>query len=220
MIIAGNAVLDRVETKYNFDSYQGLSMYQAVRASHPNIGFGVPVFDEHNVFYGLSLRGRDEYNFYIISCDTISKTLDIENVSLKEPTSVAGFSSSALNQVYYRKKLGLKEGNGGCLIPKVFGQGSGHKQLKEDDVLLSICGHKLDAWGRYENKIHGTMSYTHLFSEKYISEKFPVKIMRDKKEMDINLELTTIDDSKWLIPENPEKRKSQYIIRGGLFFYL
>lgn len=218
MIISGNAVLDRAETRFNFDSFQGLSMYQAVKSSQANIGYGVPVFDDNNKFFGLSLRGKDEYNFYIITCDIISRTLDIKNASHKEPTSIAGFSSSALNQVYYRKKLGLKEESGGCLISKVFGQGSGHKQLKVGDVLLSICGNPLDAWGRYENKKHGAMTYTHLFSEKYISENFPVTIIRNKKEIKLDLKLSNIDDSKWLIPENPEKKKTQYFVRGGFVF--
>jgi hypothetical protein len=112
----------------------------------------------------------------------------------------------------------LTEDNGGCLISKVFGQGSGSDQLKKGDVLLSICGHKLDAWGKYKHPEFGQLSYTHLFSEHYLSDKFPVTIMRDKQEQKLNLDLSEIDDSSWLIRTNSEMKPSQYIIRGGFIF--
>ena len=218
MVIEGNAVLDRVETQYNFNSFQAISVFKAVKSTHPNIGFGIPVFNKKNKFFGLALKGGGQYGFYIITCDTITKTMDIAKRTLKEPTAISGFSAKPLTQVYYRKKLGLTVDNGGCLISKVFGQGSGHDQLKEGDVLLSVCGKKLDAWGKYTDPIHGKRSFTHLFSEHYLSEKFPVVIMRDKKELNMDLHLSTIDDSKWLIRANPKKSPMSYIVRGGFVF--
>jgi len=218
MMIEGNAILDRVETRYNFDSLQAISMLKAVKSTHPNIGYGIPVFDSKNNFFGLAIKGGGEYNFYILTCDTINKILDIAKRSTKEPTAVAGFTAKPLTQVYYRQKLGLTQNNGGCLISKVFGQGSGSEQLKKGDVLLSICGHKLDAWGKYKHPEFGQLSYTHLFSEHYISDKFPVIILRDKQEKKLNLKLSAINDSKWLIIQNSELKQTPYIIRGGFIF--
>jgi hypothetical protein len=218
MMIEGNALLDRVETKYNFDSLQAISMLKAVKSTHPNIGLGIPVFDNNNNFFGLAIKGGGDYNFYILTCDTINRALDIKKAIKKEPTAIAGFTAKPLTQVYYRQKLGLTEDNGGCLISKVFGQGSGSDQLKKGDVLLSICGHKLDAWGKYKHPDFGQLSYTHLFSEHYITEKFPVTIMRDKKKIELDLKLSSINDSKWLIPGNSEMKETKYIIRGGFIF--
>jgi hypothetical protein len=218
MIIEGNAILDRVDTRYNFDSLQAISMMKAVKSTQPNMGYGIPVFDNDNKFFGLAIKGGGEYNFYILTCDTINRTLDIAKGKTKEPTAVAGFTAKPLTQVYYRQKLGLTEDNGGCLISKVFGQGSGSDQLEKGDVLLSICGHKLDAWGKYKHPEFGQLSYTHLFSEHYLSDKFPVTIMRDKQEQKLNLDLSEIDDSSWLIRTNSEMKPSQYIIRGGFIF--
>jgi hypothetical protein len=218
MIIEGNAILDRVDTRYNFESLQAISMMKAVKSTQPNMGYGMPVFDNENKFFGLAIDGGGEYNFYILTCDTINRTLDIAKAKAKPPTAVAGFTAKPLTQVYYRQKLGLTEDNGGCLISKVFGQGSGSDQLKKGDVLLSICGHKLDAWGKYKHPEFGQLSYTHLFSEHYLSDKFPVTIMRDKQEQELNLNLSAIDDSKWLIRTNSEMKPSQYIIRGGFIF--
>ncbi len=217
-LIEGNAILDIIETKYNFDSFQAITVLKAVKGTHPNMGYGIPVFDKDNKFFGLALNGGGEYNFYIITCDTITKVLDLAKIATKEPTAVSGFLAKPLTQIYYRKKLGLAVDNGGCLISKVFGQGSGHKLLKEGDVLLSACGRKLDAWGKYTDPVHGKRSFTQLFSEHYLSETFPVTIIRDKKEIKLNLDLSTIDDSKWLIPKNPEKKAMPYFVRGGFIF--
>lgn len=217
-LMKGSAVMDRVDTRYLSNSDQNQTLYLAIRSSHPNTGYGVPVFDTNKQFFGLSLRGGNEYDFSIITCDIINRTFNIEKGTHRKPTAVAGFATEPLTQVYYRQKLGLTEKSGGCLVSKVFDQGSGCKQLKKNDVLLKIGDFQLDAWGRYEHPVFGQLHYSHLFSNYFIDEKLPMTIMRDKKKMNIALELTDIDDSKWLIPYNPFLQKSEFLIRGGFVF--
>jgi len=217
-LMEGSAVLDRVETRYLYGSAQSHTVYNVIRSSHPKTGYGVSVFDKNNQFFGLAIRGGNEYEFSIITCNTISKTFDLKKGILKKPTAICGFATQSLTQVYYRQKLGLSSKSGGCLISKVFEQGSGHDKLKKGDVLLSIDKYKLDAWGRYDNPKYGQIFFTHLFAEHFIDEKLPITIMRDKKKVNIDLELSTIDDSKWLLPKNPFVKRADYLIRGGFLF--
>ena len=217
-LFQGSAVLDRVETRYLNNSPQSHPLYIAIRCSHPDTGFGVPLFVNNDLFFGLAIRGGNEYEFSIITCDMISKTFDLNKGEIKKPTAVCGFATEPLTQVYYRQKLGLDENSGGCLISRVYEQGSGYRQLQKGDVLLAIGKYKLDAWGRYDHPPFGQMFFSHLFSDHFIDEKLPVTIMRDKKQMDIDLELTDIDDSKWLIPRNLLAEKTDFIIRGGFLF--
>lgn len=217
-LMKGSAVLDRVDGRFLTNSDQRQTIFQAIRSSHPNNGFGVPVFDGNDNFFGLSQRGGNEYDFSIITCDIINRAFNIEKGELKKPTSVAGFATEPLTQVYYRKKLGLSEKSGGCLVSKVFDQGTGHSQLKKGDVLMKIGDYNLDAWGRYNHPVFGQLYYSNLFSNYFIDEKIPVTIMRDKKMQEIQLELKDINDDDWLIPANPMLNKTEFLIRGGFIF--
>ena len=217
-LMKGSAVLDRVDCRFLADSDQKQTVFEAIRSSHPNNGFGVPVFDKNNKFFGMSIRGGNEYEFAIITCDIINRAFNIQNGTRRKPTAVAGFATEPLIQLYYRQKLGLTEKSGGCLISKVFDQGSGHRQLKKGDVLMKIGSSQLDAWGRYEHPEFGQLDYTHLFSDSFIDEKLPVTIIRDNKLLNLDLELTGIDDKKWLIPDNPMLNKTEFLIRGGFVF--
>lgn len=219
MIMSADAVLDIVETRYNFNSSQGLAMYHAVKSSHPRNGWGTPVFDSSGALLGLSLSGASDYDFHILTCDTIRKVLDLEKGTLKTPTAVPGFATSPLIQPYLRKSLGVSGIKGGCLITKVSEQGSGHEKLKTGDVLLSVCGNELDAWGRYNDPISDTpLTYGRIFSQHYVTDNFPVEIVRDGKRLKFDLDLSAIDYDKWLVPSNPFNKRMPYFIRGGFVF--
>ena len=219
MIMGSDAVLDTVETRYNFNSSQGLAMYHAVKSSHPGNGWGTPVFDSSGSLLGLSLAGGSDYDFHILTCDTINKVMDLNKGALKTPTAVPGFATAPLTQPYLRKSLGVSGIDGGCMIIKVFEQGSGNKKLKNGDVLLSVCGNKLDAWGRYDDPISGTpLTYGRIFSQHYVTDAFPIEIVRDGKRMKLDLDLSSVDYDKWLVSSNPFNKKMPYLIRGGFVF--
>ena len=219
MLMSSDAVLDLVETRFNFNSSQGLAMYHAVKSSHPRNGWGTPVFDSDGAFIGLSLSGSSDYDFYILTSDTVNKVFDLKKGALRVPTAVPGFGIAALTQPYLRKSLGVSDMTGGCLVTKVFEQGTGHEKLKPGDVLLSVCGRELDPWGRYDDPISDTpLSFERIFSQYYVTDTFPVEIVRDGKKMTIDLDLSSIDYDKWLVPNNPFNKKMPYLVRGGFVF--
>jgi len=218
MLIEGTALLDRVDAQYLSSSHQSQTLYKASQSSHPNTGYGVAVFDTNEKFFGLAQRGGNEYDFTIISSDIITRTFDIKNGTLNKETAILGFKTAPLTQLYFREKLGLINNDNGCLISKVFDQGSGHKELKKGDVLLAIDGSDLDAWGRYEHPNYGLIYFDHIFSEYFTDEQIPVTILRGKKKLDLKLTLSGIDDKKWLVPINQYAKKTEYLIKGGLVF--
>jgi len=217
-IVEGSAVLDKADTRYNFNSFQTQIMFHAIRSSHPQTGYGVPVFDNDGHFFGLATQGGNEYDFIIIICDTIARSFDLKKGAEVCATGMPGFNVSPLTQTYLRRKLGLANTDGGCLVTKVLQQGAGSKQLKKGDVLLALDGHPLDAWGRYKHPLFGPTFQSHLFSEHFVTEPMKATIVRDKKKIDIDLKLSDIDDSKWIIPVNPSYKPVDYLVRGGFVF--
>jgi len=218
-LMEGSAILERIEARFPSSvSIQSQTVHRAIRSSYPNLSFGIPVFDHNDDFYGLALRGGAEYEFSILTTDIINRIFDLKTGEKKELTGIPGFRTAPLTQVYFRKKLGLTMKDGGCLISKVFEQGSGIKQLKPGDVLMEVDGKKLDAWGKYEKASHERIFFKHLFSSHYINESIPITIVRNKKRKTIRLKLDSISDNKWLIPRNPENKQTSYLIRGGFVF--
>ncbi|MBN1863688.1 MAG: hypothetical protein JW808_02180 [Victivallales bacterium] len=217
-LIEGSAVLDRADTRTLSHTWQSHIVLQAIRSSHPNTGFGVPVFDAEGVFFGLSLGGGNEYEFSIITCDTIGKAFDFNSGTAKGDTALPGFATEPLLQVFYRDKLGLSQDDGGCLVSRVFGQGSGASQLAQGDVILEISGHSIDARGRYAHPAYGLLFFHHLFSGHFVDDKMSAVIVRDGHRMQLDLDLSSYDDSRWLIPKNPGFDESEYFIRGGFVF--
>jgi hypothetical protein len=218
-LMGGTAMLERIEARYLSNaSIQPQTVHRAIRSSYPNLSFGVPVFDKNDNFYGLALRGGTEYEFSILTADIINRVFNLKTCTKNTPTAIAGFKTAPLTQVYFRKKLGLTMQDGGCLISKVYEQGSGIDQIKSGDVLIEVDGKKLDPWGKYENSSHEMIYFKHLFANHYITETMPITIIRKKKKLNINLKLASIDDNKWLIPRNLEKKQIPYLIRGGFAF--
>ena len=217
-LIEGSAVSDRADTRSLTLTWQTHAVFQAIRASHPNTGFGVPVFDEEGNFFGLSLSGGNEYEFSIITCDVIWKSFNLDTGEAHGKTAMPGFATEPLLQVFYRKKLGLEQDQGGCLVSRVFGQGSGSSQLIKGDVIMEVAGRKLDARGRYEHPEHGLLFFHHIFSEHFIDETLPLKIMRNGGEMQLDLTLAGYNDGDWLFPRNPELDRTEFLIRGGFIF--
>ncbi len=218
LMIEGSAVLDRADTRTLSHTWQPHAVFQAIRSSHPNTGFGVPVFDTEGIFFGLSIGGGNEYEFSIVTCDTIRRAFDLEQGTARKDTALPGFATEPLMQVYYREKLGLSQDEGGCLVSKVFGQGSGASQLLDGDVILKIAGRPLDARGRYEHPDFGLLFFQHVFSEHFVDEKIPTLIVREGQRMQLDLDLSGYDDSRWLIPKNPLYEESEFFIRGGFVF--
>jgi len=217
-LVEGSAVLDKADTRYNFNSFQTQIMYHAIRSSHPQTGYGVPVFDNNGNFFGLATQGGNEYDFIIITCDTIAKSFDLAKGDTICETGMPGFSVSPLIQTYLRRKLGLSGNDGGCLVTKVFQQGSGAEQLKKGDVLLALDGHPLDAWGRYKHPLFGPTFYSHLFSDHFVTTPLKATIARNGKKIDLDLKLAAVDDAKWLVPTNPAFKPVDYLVSGGFVF--
>ena len=218
-IMEGSAILERIEAKFiSKFSLQQQTVYRAIRSNQQYIALGIPIFDKNNKFFGLAIRGGSEYEFSILTCDIIKRTFNLKKNQKQQPTGIPGFQTAPLTQIYYRQKLGLTSTNNGCLISKLFEQGTGIHDLKQGDVILEVDGKKIDAWGKYENKLFGMLPFQHLFSESYISTFIPMTIMRNKKQMQLNIKLASIDDNKWLIRRNEGKEQSPYLIRGGFIF--
>lgn len=214
--LEGTANLDRVESLTPLSSFQAQLWVSGSNASMRG-GFGEPVF-LNGTLIGIGSYHNNNTSISIIPNEVIHKSISFESLKRAKQTSMPGFLTVPCTQKYLREQKGLEGIHGGCFVTEVFGQGSGSKSLKNGDILLSIAGKPLDAWGRYEHPKFGLLTYEHLFSDFELSSKLPIEIMRDKKKTKLDLDLSIVKDEAWLIPRYRNGEPSLYFIRGGFLF--
>ncbi len=216
-MMRGSAVFDRIDIHKHTHAYQIQRIVKAVQSTQSGIGGATPVF-KGETFFGLAFSWGQDRDFAIIPCETIHRSFDIENRRLRKPTAMQGFTASPLVQQYMRRKLGLADREDGCFVSKVFDQGSGSGTLQAMDVLLSIAGRSVDAWGKIEEPGAGKIGFSFLFSQHQLDQKLPVTVIRNQKELSFDLDLSIMEDAAWRIPRFRKGEPSPYLIRGGFVF--
>jgi len=118
-----------------------------------------------------------------------------------------------------REYLGLAPSDTGILVMSVPPKTSGHDVLKKNDVILSIDGLAIDDRGLYESGAYGKLSYHSIFSLRhFVGDKVTMKIIRDKKKMDVSFDLQPETRDCYLIPVLDFDTPPQYYVLGGLVF--
>jgi len=179
---------------------------------------GAPVFYEGKLA-GLTVSaGQSAQQSMMIPFPVIARFL----ADAKEPP-YSGFPSAGLMWAELvdpakRKYFGLPENEerGIQVLSTIPGTGAA-EQLKPNDVILTIDGAEIDSLGFYTDKDFGRLLFPYLINGRHTAgETLAVSVIRDKKKLDLKINLTPWDDSKSLIPEDHEGQMNDYIVSGGL----
>lgn len=211
-----HATLDRAESALVTDSYLMQYFYEASNVSVRG-GYGEPIFLDGQMI-GIGLKNGGGAELSILPVEMIHLRYSFPSGDLKPDTAMSGFVTSPCTQRNLRRSIGLKDDDGGCIVVQVMEQGSGHEQLQVGDVLLSFGGHALDAWGRYKDEQLGWLSWESLLSEMSLDRSPVVDLVRDGKRLQVKLNLSTIDEYRWLIPPERLGQTPKYFVRGGYVF--
>ena len=118
-----------------------------------------------------------------------------------------------------RDSLGVGPSETGILVTSVPPKTSGHDVLRINDVILSIDGLAIDDRGLYESGAYGKLSYHSIFSLRhFVGDRVTMKIIRDKKKMDVSFDLQPETRDCYLIPVLDFDTPPQYYVLGGLVF--
>ncbi len=123
------------------------------------------------------------------------------------------------NDENLRGFLGLNEQDTGVLVIAVPGESSGGGVLKKNDVILSINGIDIDDNGLYQSQDYGKLNYYGLIClNNLCGDKVNMKIIRNKKKMDISFALKSFSDDSFFIPGISYDSPPEFYIIGGLVF--
>jgi S1-C subfamily serine protease len=113
--------------------------------------------------------------------------------------------------------LGLTGEPRGVVLRFIPWGSTGCDALKPWDLILSVEGHDLDALGNYEHPRYGQLAFQHIVVDsRRTGDVVRFRILRNGKELDLDVELRRNPGADWLIPERRDQSAPPYLIAGGL----
>lgn len=97
--------------------------------------------------------------------------------------------------------------------------GSADGILQTDDLLLELDGHTIDSQGDYMHPRYGWLDYKLIVTEgHYAGDTISAKVLRNGKELDLEILLKNIPASSALIPAARTGQLPPYLLAGGFVF--
>jgi S1-C subfamily serine protease len=209
-------VVSRIELQtYVHIGNRSLLCVQTDAAINPG-NSGGPVIQD-GLVVGVAFQGIQglENTGFFIPPPVINHFLkDIED-GIYHGFPTAGIRISQLQNPAYRRMLGLTTDGIGARIDSIMPIPSTQKLLKEDDVLLQVDNYVVgsDATILFDgNRVHVAVA----FQSAQHGESVKLKILRDKKEMEISLPLYVNDYDKQA--GNQYDVLPRYFVYAGLVF--
>ncbi len=136
-----------------------------------------------------------------------------------------GFRFRPLTDKGAREYYSVKKEDQGVLVAEVYPYHfTGKHSLEIEDVILEVAGFKIDPKGYFEHPKYGKLTLSYLFhsNEDFIKKqnvKIPIKLIRDRRILELELELKPLNENSIRIPfGNTRNKKPNYFIVGGAVF--
>lgn len=155
---------------------------------------------------------------YLIPVPVIKHFLmDIERFGSYKGFCTLGLSWQAMDNPTMRDAFGMPndENDLGVLVNKLEPLSDTAKVLKPDDVLLAFDGNPIASDGTIVFRDGERVLFTYLVSSKYVGETATLSILRERKELKVQV---TLDRPHYLVRPHMFDVAPSYFIYGGLVF--
>ena len=225
---------------YKWDAMTNLKEYtaelnkSAIRFYEPNCGVlmhqlstvmneggnGEPVFVNGKLVGITTGLSSETKTLYALASDVIQRMLkDLSNVTYEGMPFFWTDSVDLQSDQNLKEYFGMGSEDSGVMITEIPPVSSGGDVLKKNDIILSINGIPIDDNGMYESERYGKLYYYGIIQlNKFVGDIISMKIMRDKKKIDIQFKLKPVPDDCCVIPLLSNDRSPRYYIFGGLVF--
>lgn len=167
---------------------------------------------------GIARWGTDS-DSGIIPSESINRFLSLAKKDTYNGFASVGFDVYSLLDPTMRKFLQLPtDQENGVYVSSVNTVGTGSRELKAGDVILSIDGNALNAYGRYKHPIYDRISFDKLILELPVGSTIPFEIHRDGKTINVDVEARGVKSDNMLIPYYSYGIQPEYIVLGGFMF--
>ena len=131
--------------------------------------------------------------------------------------ATAGFSWATLNDPQKRRYLGAHSLEGGVLVLGTRPGSGAAASLRPQDIILSWDGFAIDDLGFYTDPDYGRLLMPYLIKgRRKPGDTIKVKLLRDRKPIDVSVVLANIDTVDTLIEENLTNERAEFVLEGGV----
>ncbi|MFQ5844043.1 MAG: PDZ domain-containing protein [Planctomycetota bacterium] len=112
---------------------------------------------------------------------------------------------------------GLGDDRHGIAVTRVVPGRTGDGVLRAGDVITEVDGYALDDEGKFTHETHGRLSAAYLFQgRRYAGGTIPVKVLRDGKELELEVTLKAWPRPEQRVPQKAVDRRPRFLVVGGL----
>ena len=209
-------IVSRVEAESYRHSYYSHLAIQVDAAINPG-NSGGPVFDlRDGRIAGIAFQGAEkgESLNYLIPPDIIRHFLkDVEDGHVDGFPDFP-FNAETLESAETRRFLKMKDGQSGCLIVNVKPEAEPNT-IQRGDVLLSFCGYTVENTGYIRDASNERRIFWHPLDLLQIGESYPVKVLRDGKELSFTLKAKPLN--RKIRPFMYDQKPDYYVFGGYVF---
>ena len=167
---------------------------------------------------GVACWGRDS-DSGIIPAESINRFISQFKEGGYKGFGSVGFEVYTLLDPTMRRYLQFPDDvENGVYVSAVYAIGTGSQELKPGDVILSIDGNALDAYGRYNHPIYDRISFEDLILSSPVGGMIKFNIFRDGKPLLLEIESRAIKSDKMLVPYYSCGEQPEYVVIGGFVF--
>ena len=213
-----NGVVSRIEhTRYAHSKEIFLSI-QIDAAVNPGNSGGPAISDGKIVGVVMQQITKSQNIGYLVPVEIIKHFLDDIKDKKYDGFPHLGISTERLNSEALRNVYKMDKDTTGVLLIDISQTSTAKQMLRKGDVIISICGNRIENDGTIEYRHNQYTSYKYFIDAKQLGESITLGILRDGKKIEIDIEMTNIADDDLLVSTVLYDVMPKYFIYGGYTF--
>ena len=211
-------VVSRIEHHRYAHSGESFLAIQVDAAVNPGNSGGPALSDGKVVGVVMQVIQKSQNIGYLVPVTMVRHFL--EDMKDREYHGFAdlGMTTQKMENPTLRRYYHLDDNVTGKLVVDIVYNSSLKGVLKEGDILTAIDGHKIENDGTVAFRDHEYTNFNHYVDQYQINESIRLDIVRDKKKMHIDANLTHVADDILLVKTTRYDTMPSYFIYGGYVF--
>ena len=180
-------------------------------------GEGNPVLQQGGLAGLLMQYNRGDRTAAMLPASALRRFMEDVDTPPYQGLASAGLLWTPLVDPAKRAYLGVPEAGHGILVTTCIPGSDACRILMPNDVILEWDGHPIDTLGFYRDPDFGRLQFVYLIKGRHRpGDVIPARIVRDRTEQAVEVQLSPLPDHALLIPDNTELRPAEYLVEGGL----
>ncbi len=211
-------VVSRIEHHRYAHSGESFLAIQVDAAVNPGNSGGPALSDGKIVGVVMQVIQKSQNIGYLVPVPMVKHFLEDMKDGVYHGFADLGMTTEKMENPTLRRYYHLDENTTGKLIVDIVYNSSLKDVLEEGDILTAIDGHKIENDGTVAFRDNEYTNFNHYVDKYQINESIKLDIVRDKKKMQIDANLTHTANDVLLVKTTRYDMMPSYFIYGGYVF--